>query len=87
MNSKKILDGAGRVIGGVKDRYSEIVKNKAIESVNQKILDRGLRVEDISAEDYEMMVSEAAKDVKMGHTKKAAQGMLAVLGFDLLFGF
>ena len=37
-------------------------------------------------QDYEAMIGDLSKDIREDYAKKAAQGLLAFIGLDLLFG-
>lgn len=69
---------------GIANRYEAYVRNKAIESVNQKISTKGLNIDAISESDYEAMVSDECKDIKNSHSSKITKVALSLLGLDLL---
>lgn len=71
----------------VDEKYEHYIRDKAIESVNKKLLAKGLKVEQISIDDYEAMVCDSVKDIKKEHTKKLSQGLLSFIGLDLLMGW
>ena len=71
----------------VDEKYEHYVRSKAIEAVNQKLLDKGLKVEQIAKTDYEAMVCDSTKDIKKEHAKKLSQGLFSFIGLDLLFGW
>ena len=73
-------------IDTVENKYNEHIKEKAVEEVNKKIDEKGLKIEQILDEDYEAMVSDLSKDIKNDYSKKAAQGLLAFIGLDMLLG-
>lgn len=66
--------------------YDSHIRVKAIKVVNEKIKTKGLQIEHIEEEDYEAMISDLSKDIKEDYAKKAAQGLLAFIGLDMLFG-
>ncbi|MBD3795920.1 MAG: hypothetical protein IE878_06990 [Epsilonproteobacteria bacterium] len=70
----------------VTDAYDTHIKEKAIKEVNKKIAEKGLVLDQITNEDYEAMISDLSKDIREDYAKKAAQGLLAFIGLDLLFG-
>lgn len=71
----------------VDEKYEHYVRSKAIKAVNQKLLDKGLKIEQIAKADYEAMVCDSAKDIKKEHAKKVSQGLFTFIGFDLLMGW
>lgn len=70
----------------VTNAYDAHIKEKAIREVNEKINAKGLQRDAIEQADYEAMVSDLSKDIREDYAKKAAQGLLAFIGLDLLFG-
>jgi hypothetical protein len=70
----------------VTNSYDSHIRKKAIEKVNEKIEAKGLQIDRIEQADYEAMVSDLSKDIKEDYAKKAAQGFLAFIGLDMLFG-
>ena len=68
-------------------KYETYVREKAIELLNQKLTDKGLKVEAIAKDDYEAMVCEHVKDIKKSHSKKLAQGLFTFIGIDFLMGW
>lgn len=73
-------------VKSVTNAYDAHIKEKAIQEVNEKIEAKGLQRDRIEQEDYEAMVSDLSKDIREDYAKKAAQGLLAFIGLDLLFG-
>lgn len=73
-------------IDKVDDTYESHIREKAIEEVNKKIEEKGLKVEQIENDDYESMISDLSKDIKVDYAKKTAQGLLAFIGLDMLLG-
>lgn len=66
--------------------YDKHIREKAMETVDEKLQAKGLKIEDIALEDYEAMVNDAAKDVQSTYNKRLAQAGLTALGLDLLLG-
>ena len=90
MSPNKILDDT---ISSIKDglntvenKYDSHIKEKAVEKVNEKLIEKGLNVDQIEQDDYEAMVSDLSKDIREDYAKKASQGLLAVIGLDFLLG-
>ena len=73
-------------IDKVDNTYESHVREKAIKEVNKKIEEKGLSIEQIQNDDYEAMISDLAKDIKVDYSKKAAQGLLTFIGLDMLLG-
>ena len=73
-------------IDKVDNTYELHIREKAIKEVNETIEKKGLSVEQIAQDDYEAMISDLAKDIKVGYAKKAAQGLLTFIGLDMLLG-
>lgn len=73
-------------IDKVDDTYESHIREKAIKEVNKKIEEKGLNIEQIQNDDYEAMISDLSKDIKADYAKKAAQGLLAFVGLDMLLG-
>lgn len=73
-------------IDKVDDTYESHIREKAIKEVNAKIEEKGLNIEQIQNDDYEAMISDLSKDIKADYAKKAAQGLLAFVGLDMLLG-
>ena len=70
----------------VTNAYDSHIRDKAIKEINEKIQAKGLQRDAIEQADYEVMVSDLSKDIREDYAKKAAQGLLAFIGLDLLFG-
>ena len=68
-------------------KYETYVRTKAIEVLNEKLTEKGLKVDAISKDDYEAMVCDHIKDIKKGHTQKLSQGLFAFIGLDFLMGW
>ena len=73
-------------IDKVDDTYESHIREKAIKEVNKKIEEKGLNIEQIQNDDYEAMISDLSKDIKADYAKKAAQGLFAFIGIDMLLG-
>jgi predicted methyltransferase MtxX (methanogen marker protein 4) len=73
-------------IDKVDDTYESHIREKAIKEVNKKIEEKGLDIEQIQNDDYEAMISDLSKDIKADYAKKAAQGLFAFIGLDMLLG-
>ncbi len=73
-------------IDKVDNTYELHIREKAIKEVNETIEKKGLSVEQIAQDDYEAMISDLAKDIKVDYAKKAAQGLLTFIGLDMLLG-
>ena len=68
-------------------KYETYVREKAIELLNQKLSEKGLKVDAISKDDYEAMVCDHVKDIKKSHSKKLSQGLFTFIGIDFLMGW
>jgi hypothetical protein len=73
-------------IDKVDNTYESHIREKAIKEVNAKIEEKGLNVEQIQNDDYEAMISDLSKDIKADYAKKAAQGLFAFIGLDMILG-
>ena len=73
-------------IDKVDNTYESHIREKAIKEVNKKIEEKGLNVEQIQNDDYEAMISDLSKDIKADYAKKAAQGLFAFIGLDMILG-
>ena len=73
-------------IDKVDDTYESHIREKAIKEVNKKIEEKGLNIEQIQNDDYEAMISDLSKDIKADYAKKAAQGLFAFIGLDMILG-
>ena len=73
-------------IDKVDNTYESHIREKAIKEVNKKIEEKGLDIEQIQNDDYEAMISDLSKDIKADYAKKAAQGLFAFIGLDMLLG-
>ena len=71
----------------VDNTYESHIREKAIKEVNKKIEEKGLNIEQIQNDDYEAMISDLSKDIRADYAKKAAQGLFAFIGLDLILGF
>ena len=75
------------VLTNISNKYDKHLKEKAIKIVDEKLVLHNLKVEDIAKDDYEAMISDAISQLKENYATKVAQGAMAALGFDLLFGW
>lgn len=73
-------------IDTVENNYELHIREKAIKEVNKKIEEKGLNVEQIQNDDYEAMISDLSKDIRADYAKKAAQGLFAFIGLDMILG-
>lgn len=73
-------------IDKVDNTYESHIREKAIKEVNEKIKEKNIDIEQIANDDYEAMISDLSKDIKADYAKKAAQGLLAFVGLDMLLG-
>lgn len=73
-------------IDKVDNTYESHIREKAIKEVNAKIEEKGLNVEQIQNDDYEAMICDLSKDIKADYAKKAAQGLFAFIGLDMILG-
>ena len=73
-------------IDKVDNTYESHIREKAIKEVNKKIEEKGLNIEQIQNDDYEAMISDLSKDIKADYAKKAAQGLFAFIGLDMILG-
>lgn len=91
MKAEDILNNAVESIKSgidkVDDTYESHIREKAIEEVNKKIVEKGLSIEQIEDDDYEAMISDLSKNIKEDYAKKASQGLLAFIGLDMLLGW
>ena len=65
--------------------YDNHIREKAIEVIDEKLASIGKCVDDIDAQEYEAMVSDASKDIQSDYNKKMAQAGLTLFGLDMLF--
>jgi len=90
MSAENILDEAIKSLSKAKNtvsnKYDNHIREQAVEKVNAKIESKGLDIDQIQQDDYEAMVSDLSKDIREDYAKKASQGLLAVIGLDLLLG-
>ena len=68
------------------NKYDNHIKEKAVEEVNKKLDDKNINIEQIEQDDYEAMVSDLSKDIREDYAKKTSQGLLALIGLDMLLG-
>ena len=80
-NSLSKLDETKKII---EEKYKTHLKEKAIENVNKELKLRGLKVEDIEKEDYEILISEEMKEIEKEYASTGAKVALSLLGLDLL---
>ncbi len=73
-------------IDKVDNTYESHIREKAIKEVNETIKEKNIDIEQIANDDYEAMISDLSKDIKADYAKKAAQGLLAFVGLDMLLG-
>ena len=73
-------------IDKVDNTYESHIREKAIKEVNKKIEEKNIDIEQIANDDYEAMISDLSKDIKADYAKKAAQGLFAFIGLDMLLG-
>lgn len=85
--AKNTFEGLKETALAVDRKYETYVRTKAIELLNQKLSEKGLKVDAISKEDYEAMVCDHVKDIKKGHTQKLSQGLFTFIGLDFLMGW
>ena len=78
-----LIDGKDKVF----DMYDGHVREKAVNEVNERIIAKGLDINQIETDDYEAMISDLSKDIKEEYAKKTAQGLFAFIGLDFLLGF
>ncbi|RLA84288.1 MAG: hypothetical protein DRG78_01885 [Epsilonproteobacteria bacterium] len=83
----KSIETISDIGSGISSKYENHLKEKAIKIVDEKLLLNSLKIEDLEDDDYEAMVSDAISQLKENYATKVAQGTMAVLGFDLLFGW
>lgn len=81
------IDSIKNGVDSVGDKYDLHIREKAVERVNEKIEEKGLKLDQIEQDDYEAMVNDLSKDIKEDYAKKAGGGLLAFIGLDLLFGW
>lgn len=83
---EKTTSAAKSAATAVTDKYDLHIRKRAIEEVAKKLKAANLSPSDIDADDYEAMVSDAAKDIRSTYSKRAAQAGFSLLGLDLIFG-
>lgn len=64
--------------------YDKHIRNKAIDMVNQRLEKENINVNMVSQLDYEVMVSDASKDIRANYNKRSAQALLIFIGLDFL---
>ena len=80
------IEGIKSGMNSVENKYDSHIREKAIEEVNKKIAEKGLEINQIENDDYEAMISDLSKDIRADYAKKAAQGLFAFIGIDMLLG-
>jgi len=83
---KKTTTAVKSTSKNITDRYNQHVRKKAIKEVAKKLKTANLSPSDIDKDDYEMMLCDAQKDIRLDYSKKTAQVGLSLLGLDLLSG-
>lgn len=83
---KKTTTTAKSTSKNITNKYELHVRKRAVKEVAKKLKTAGLSPSEIEINDYEVMVSDASKDIKSNYSKKVAQAGLSLLGLDLLFG-
>lgn len=83
---KNAIESIKSGIDKVDNTYESHIREKAIKEVNAKIEEKGLNVEQIQNDDYEAMICDLSKDIKADYAKKAAQGLFAFIGLDMILG-
>lgn len=90
MDFEKMIDTTIKTIkdvpSNISDKYESHIREKAIEEVNKKIEEKNIDIEQIARDDYEAMISDLSKNIKADYAKKAAQGLFAFIGLDMLLG-
>jgi len=80
-NSISKLDETKKML---EEKYKTHLKEKAIENVNKELKLRGIKIEDIEKEDYEVLISEEIKEIEKEYASTGAKVALSLLGLDLL---
>ena len=83
---KHLKDKAENIITDLSNKYDKHLRKQAIKKVDEKLLLHNLKIEDISEDDYEAMVSEAIIEIKKEYATNTAKVGLSLLGLDLFFG-
>ena len=80
-NSLSKLDETKKVI---EQKYKTHIREKALENVNKELKLRGLKIENIEKDDYEILISEEIKEIEKEYASTGAKVALSLLGLDLL---
>jgi len=80
-NSLYKLDETKKIL---EEKYKTHLRKKAIENVNKELKLRGIKIEDIEKDDYEILISEEIKEIEKEYAKNTAKVTLSLLGLDLL---
>ena len=83
----KSLETISNITDGIGDKYQTHLRQKAIKKVDEKLLLHNIKIEDLSSDDYETMISDAISEIKEDYATKTAQVALGALGLNILFGF
>ena len=83
----KSLDTIGNITDDINDKYQTHLRKKAIKKVDEKLLLHNIKIEDISSDDYETMISEAISEIKADYATNTAKVALSALGLDMVFGW
>jgi len=82
----KTIETSSNVFDTISTKYEEHIRIKAIEKVNEKLILHKLHIDDISTEDYEVMVSEEVSEIKKEYALNTAKIALGMFGLDMIFG-
>ncbi len=66
--------------------YETHIREKAIETVNAKLMENKIDIACVESKDYEAMVNDSCKDIKEIYAKRASQGLMCIMGIDFLLG-
>ncbi len=80
------IEGIKSGINNIENKYDTHIREKAMEEVNKKIVEKGLDINQIENDDYESMISDLSKDIKGNYSKKATQSLLAFICIDMFLG-
>jgi len=83
----KSIDTITNITDQIGQKYEIYLREKAIEKVEQKLNKMNIKIEDVSDEDYEVMINDEVNNLKKEYATNVAKVALGVLGFDMIFGW
>ena len=81
---EKSIDKVFNTKDKILSSYDKHIRNKAIDMVNQRLEKENIDINMVSQLDYEVMVSDASKDIRANYNKRSAQSLLVFIGLDFL---